>query len=546
LSLTPVASASAAQPLTGRVLVTLKPAAAGPQARAAAAAGVAARAGARARGPAIPHTGVVVLEPAAGSAAGALTRRLRADPAVADARLERRFSLRYVPNDPAMGAPEATNGAPAGTTVQWWAQRQGLPTAWDIARGAGALVAIIDTGVDATHPELDTRIVDTADFDDTPGHGPATVDEVGHGTHVASLACATADNAIGIAGAGFGCGLLIAKTDLAENSVARSILWAADRGAQAINMSFGTDGTSPASPVLTQAIEYALARNVVLVAAAADEDTTEQGDPANVLQPTGSGANLELNKGLSVTAAQANDQRAGFAGRGSQISLAAYGAFGSGGPPGLLGAFPAGETELEQGSFVPPTSPCRCRTTFQGDSRYAYMQGTSMAAPVVTAVAALVRRLNPDLPAAEVVRLMKQSARRAPGAGWTDGLGWGILDAGEAMKTARRLDRRAPHSRLRGPGTRTVTGQRFRLRWTAADGAPRGVVASGLASYEVWRSVNGAAPNRVARTKHTALTMSGRRGQRLSFFTVAIDRAGNREAAPLRPDAKVRIAGPVP
>jgi serine protease len=280
---------------------------------------------------------------------------------------------------------------------------------------------------------------------------------------------------------------------------------------------------------------------VVLVAAAADQPVTEQGDPANVLQPTGTGAILASGPGLSVTAADFDDHRAGFAGFGTQISLAAYGAFRYSspqlvnGPPGLLGAFPANSTEIE--SEFPP---CQCRTSFQGDSRYAYLQGTSMAAPMVAAVAALMREANPGLHAADVIRIIEQTASRPAGAGWNSDLGWGILNAGSALAAAEGLDRTRPVSRLTAP--RVVHGRRnFTLRWTGHDPAPDGLTASGISRFEVWRSVDGAAARRIAVTRRRSLRLHGTPSRTYSFFTRAVDRAGNREARPQRPDARTRV-----
>lgn len=523
LALVP-AVATAKQPTTGRLLVAYDDAA---------------TATAASDGKRIARTRTAVVTPAKGESLRGLAERLRRNPRVASVREEQRHTLRYVPNDPGYSTQET--GAPAGTTTQWWLQRSNFPAAWDINKGPTALVAVIDTGVDATHPDLAGRVAGSADFDDDPSHGPATTDEIGHGTHVASLACAGSDNAIGIAGAGFGCRLLVAKSDLTESSIARAIIWATDSGAHAINMSFGTDGSRPAAPVVVQALEYAMSRDVVLVAAAADEETEEQGDPSNVLQPSNTGPDADLNKGLSITAATAADQRAGFAGRGTQITMAAYGAYGSGGPPGLLGAFPANETELERGSFVPPSPACRCRATFDGDTRWAYLQGTSMASPQVAAAGALARTLNPDLSGAEVVGLLKGAARRTTD-GWNPETGWGILDAGATLAAAAKVDRRAPRSKLTGPAS-TVRGRTFTLRWSGSDRAPNsGVQASGIARYEVWRSIAGRPAKRFRSTTAKRLVVTGRRGTRYSFFTVAVDRAGNREAAPRRPDARVRLA----
>lgn len=538
----PAAAAHAASAPTGRLLVLLDRPGDGRAAAAATARAIIARVGARRSGHSAPQIGLVTVRPRTGESLAALAARLRADPRVHSVEPERRFELRELPNDPALTTEETTTGTPPGTAVQWWAARQNLPAAWDITHGDGALVGVIDSGIDGSHPEFAGRIRDAVDLDDDPGSGPATIDEGGHGTHVASLACAAAGNGVGIAGAGYGCSLLVIKSDLTDSSVATAIVTATDRGADAINMSFGQDGRTFSEVPETEkrAIAYAYRHNVTLVAAAADQGVKQQGDPANVLQPTGTGPTLGSGKGLSVTAADFDDRRASFAGLGTQISIAAYGAFrygqGAAGPPGLLGAFPAATTEIESAS--PPCT--NCRTTFQGDTRYAYLQGTSMASPMVAAVAALVHHVNPGLRAADVIRIIEQTARRPAGGGWTTDLGWGILDAGAAVAAGKQLDRTRPVSRLTAP--ERVHGRRaFRLRWTGTDPAPAGLSASGIARYEVWRGVNGRAAKHIATTTETSLRFSGRPRSTYAFFTIAVDGAGNRELRPGKPDARTRV-----
>lgn len=529
-----------ADALTGRLLVTLRH-----DGRVhAAAERLDTATGARRSGHTVPALGVVTVRPRRrGASLHRLAARLRAQPGVAHVELEHRFALRTAPDDPALTTQEPAAGTPPGTPVEWWAQREGLLQAWDITHGTGATVAVIDTGVDATHPELASKIDATEDLDDDQGTGPATVDESGHGTHVASLACARPDNGIGLVGAGYDCHLLVYKSDLTESSVAQAIMDATARGADAINMSFGTDGSSPVAQAVEEAIHYAYDHGVVLVAAAADDrPTTEQGDPANALQPTGTGPDIGQGLGLSVTAANFADQRATFAGYGTQISLAAYGAYnvGSGGPPGLLGAFPAATTSLERGSLVFGEAPCDCRTTFDGDRRYAYLQGTSMAAPMVAGAAALVKHLNPDLTAADVIRVLKQTARRPAGTGWTPDLGWGILDAGAAVAAARSIDLRPPATRVTVATSERST--RLTLRVRGGDVAPPGCVASGLDHIDLYRTIDGRRPKRIARGTARVVHLTVRRGPKYTFYAVGVDRAGNREAVPVRPDVRVRLA----
>lgn len=532
----------------GRLVVLLRrPRRATPSAHAAAALrsaveGTVARAGGRLAGREVAPIGLLTVTPGPHGAAG-LTRALQANHAVVSVTPERRFSPRSVPDDPALTLPDPV--APSVVPAEWWAARENLPAAWAITLGDGALVAVIDTGVDASHPEFAGKVVADLEHDSTPGDGPAGTDPVGHGTHVASLACAATGNGQGIAGAGADCGLLVEKSDLTDDSVAASLVEATDRGAQAVVMSFGGEGQTAASPAVARALAYAAAHQVVLVAAADDRPVSEQGPPADALQPTGTGPTLGSGIGLSVTAADAADARAPFAGFGTQISMAAYGAYLPGmanEPLGLLGAFPSAPTSLEQPTINPLAPGCGCRVTFTGDSRYAELQGTSMAAPQVGAVAALMRRLNPDLGASDVIRVLEATARRSAGAGWTSDLGWGILDAGAALDAARRIDRRAPISR---PYARARTRARsVLLQVVASDPAPAGLIASGVASVELFGAPAGRPVRRLARLAPGArFRLRGRAGQLWRLRTVAVDRAGNREHPPSAVEARVRFLG---
>jgi serine protease len=537
LVLAPAAHAQA--PQTGRLLVTVAPGTA-PRPRVTAAA-LAATAGARPAGFSVPQIHLVTLRPRSNAGLHALAVRLRADPRVARVEVEHRARPRLEPNDPALVSPETAIGTAPNTPVEWWAARSNFPTAWDVSTGAGATVAVIDTGAETSHPELADRVLGAASFD--ADARAATTDAVGHGTHVASLACGAGNNGVGLAGAGLRCRMLILKSDFSDSSVAKAIVYAVDHGADAINMSFGTDPGIEPSQAVRDAVDYAFAHDVVMAAAAADTPIADQGYPADLLQPTGTGPDLAADKGLSVTAADASDARASFAGQGSQISLAAYGSYDSSpaatGPPGIFGAFTAGPNELESGSIgLPPHPPCTCRTTFAGDPRYAYVQGTSMATPMVSATGALIRHLNPDLTAAEIVRLIKETARRPAGT-WTPDLGWGILDAGAALTRAASIDRRPPASRVKllPAFTRRPT---ITVRWSAADKAPAGVRASGLARFELWRATDGGPFKRLFSTRRTSRQVTLRRGGRYRFYTVAIDHAGNREPAPKQADARVQ------
>jgi serine protease len=518
---------------TGRALVLLERPAPGATAAARVQArAVIARHGLRRAGPAVPEVGVLTVRPAAGETIAELAARLERDPRVVGVEREYRHQPRLVPSDPAMSQPDPGAG---GQPYQWYLHRQGFPAAWDLSRGTGALVGVIDSGIDSSHPELATKVAIVRDLDGTT---VGTGDEVGHGTHVGGLACAATDNGAGIAGAGSDCRLILEKSDLTSSSVIAGLVEAARNGAVVINMSFGGGRLSIGE---RRALNYALRRDVVLIAAAADSPIAEQGHPAKDLQPTGTGSKLDAGLGLVVTAADMSGGRASFAGRGSQISLAALGDTGPSGPaPGIFSTFPANVTQIETGASSPPAPPCpACRTTFNGDNRYGYLAGTSMAAPQVAGAVALVRAANPKLRRATVVRLMKETASRA--GGWTTELGWGILNAEGAVRRALELaqDTIPPSTSRRGIRSRRA-GRVFTLRWRGRDLAPPGIRPAGVASYAVY-------VRRAGRYKLLATTDAnryryrGRRGKRYSFHVRARDRAGNLEAPPSRPDFLVRV-----
>ncbi|MGX6449077.1 S8 family peptidase, partial [Patulibacter sp. S7RM1-6] len=455
-----------------------------------------------------------------------LTAKLERDPRVVEVVPEHRATPRGVPDDTAVHEQDPLS--PPGITKAWWALQMRLPQAWSLASGSGVKVAVIDTGFDLSHPQL-AGIVDTATTAVTQGvPGTARTDEYGHGTHVASLACSAFDDAAGTVGAGGRCRLITIKSDLYDTSVAKGIDKAVDLGADAVVMSFGVDGVAEAPRIIREAVERAQRAGVVLVAAAADSPTGEQGYPANVLQPTGTGRSRTKGLGLSVTAATADGSRAAFAGYGSQISVAGYGTYSNaGGPPGIVGAFPgnAAAFEVANGGGQAPAT----RTTVGGDRRYAYEAGTSMATPMVAGVAALVRDVNPDLDATRIARVIKESATAGS---WNEQTGWGPVDGLEAVEDARRIDLRAPTARF-STRSRRATSARQALRWTATDPAPGRLVASGVRTVEVWRSVDGGRFRRMGSGKRGRLTVSVPRGT-VRFALRGVDEAGNRAKVPTK------------
>ena len=174
-----------------------------------------------------------------------------------------------------------------------------------------------------------------------------------------------------------------------------------------------------------------------MVAAADNDDTDQdgnptesQGIPADYLQPVGSGPDIKRGTGLVVTAAQYDGSRAWFGpGLGTGISMAAFGSAGEG-MRGIFSSFPTGVTEIETLEFCGI-----CRGDLGGDERFGYLEGTSMATPQVSGAAALIRSARPKLSATKVIGLLKRTAT-SQGQGFTNELGWGILNANRAVKAA--------------------------------------------------------------------------------------------------------------
>ena len=167
---------------------------------------------------------------------------------------------------------------------QWGLERIKAPQAWkEGATGKGSVIAVLDGGVDLSHPDLRKNLIKGADFALTPGC-PGPQDEDGHGTHLAGIAAATKGNGIGVAGVAPNAKIMpvrvlspedsLQENDALAQAVAKGIRFAADHGADVINMSFGiflVTESPTSAPVVSDAIEHAWSKGVVLVAAAGNE-----------------------------------------------------------------------------------------------------------------------------------------------------------------------------------------------------------------------------------------------------------------------------------
>ena len=307
-------------------------------------------------------------------------------------------------------------------------------------------------------------------------------------------------------------------------------------------MSFGTD-PGPAAPrqAVRDAIDYAYAARRRHGRRRRRRPGDRAGRPGQ--RPAADGHRRRTSTagmGLSVTAVDASDARASFAGRGSQISLAAYGALRAqraAGRAGCFGAFPAQHrpSSRRRRPRCRRRPPCNCRTTFDGDARYAYAAGHvdgdaagRGASPRWCATS--TRTCRPPTSSACSSR---PPAAPAGGAGPAS-VGWGILDAGAALAAAREHRPHAPTSR--SSAWRPHGRARIVVRWRGGRPRPAGVRASGVARYELWRAIDGGRQARCTRprARRARVALRARRALPL-LHACAIDRAGNREPAPSRP-----------
>jgi thermitase len=227
---------------------------------------------------------------------------------------------------------------------QWGLTKVDAPQAWEVTTGSSQVnIAILDTGVDLDHPDLTNKIISNKNFTTS-----ATVDDVyGHGTHVAGIAAAITNNGVGVAGLGYASTIMNVKVLGDSGSgyyswIVWGIVWAADNGAEVINMSLGGSSSSSA---LEDAINYAWSKGVVVVAAAGNSGTTSPSYPAYY-------ANC-----IAVAATDANDALPSWSNYGGWVDVAA---------PGVS-----------------------IYSTLK-DNGYGYMSGTSMASPHVAGLAGLV------------------------------------------------------------------------------------------------------------------------------------------------------------
>lgn len=356
-----------------------------------------------------------------------LMRKLAADPNVEYVEVDQIMRANLVPNDPRLGEQWGFGTSAAAINIR---------PAWDKATGSGVVVAVIDTG-STSHPDLNANTLPGYDFisdaamardgggrDNNPndqgdwyaanecGPGIPASNSSWHGTHVAGTVAAVTNNSVGVAGTAFNAKVVpvrvLGKCGGYTSDIADAIVWASGgtvsgvpanaNPAEVINMSLG--GSGSCSTTYQNAINGAVSRGTTVVVAAGNSNTNvSSAVPANC-------ANV-----IAVAATTSAGSRASFSNYGAGIDISAPG-------QGILSTLNTG-------------------TTTPGSASYASYNGTSMAAPHVAGVVALMQSVAPSpLTPAQVLNIITSTAKPLPGS-CSGGCGAGIINADAAVVAAQ-------------------------------------------------------------------------------------------------------------
>jgi thermitase len=325
----------------------------------------------------IPQIGVHVLELPNQANEMAFVQAFRARPEIEFAELDWLLSVaQMAPNDPFYLDPNA-----------WGLQKINGPAAWSMNTGSpNIVIAILDTGVDGTHPDLAPKMVPGWNIYD---NNADTSDAQGHGTMVAGTAAAATNNSIGIASVAWNCRIMPVR--IADSSgyatvsdIASGLTWAANHGARVANISFNANGYS----TISSAASYFQSKGgVVAVAAGNGGASVSLADDPSI---------------LTVGATDSSDILFSWSNRGNNLDLVAPG-------------------------HVVTTAP---------GSSYAGADGTSFAAPIVAGAAALLFSVNPGFTASQVQNILKQSCDDLGSSGWDSTYGYGRVNLLRALTTS--------------------------------------------------------------------------------------------------------------
>jgi len=317
---------------------------------------------------------------------------------------ERQSMLNQVANQPAIAAIEAdltvegvfdTNDPDTlDPTKSYTPQLLDLSSAWDYATGnRDVVIAVLDSGIAHAHPEFADRILpgyDIINDDNDPE------DDHGHGTHVAGIAAAALNNGIGLAGVCGECSILPVKVLNKNNAgtwsgVSEGLVYAVDHGADIVVLSLGS---KTKSIIIEEAINYAIAHNVLIVAAAGNANSTDSFYPA------------AFDGVLGVGATDKNDEKWILSNYGAQVDVVAPG-------DGIYSTF---------NNLATPAGG------------YAVLSGTSMATPHVAGLAGLLLAQDPTRTAADLHSLIETTAIDLGQSGYDDKFGYGRIDPLAALQ----------------------------------------------------------------------------------------------------------------
>lgn len=365
-------------------------------------AGALSRGGARSVGK-IGGTRVHIVQVAPGNEE-ATVERLKGDPTVKFAEVDRLIPAAGTTNDPYY-------------TSEWHLPDVGAPTAWNYATGSGVTIAILDTGVDGSHPDLAAQMVAGWNF---YANSANTSDSNGHGTAVAGTAAAATNNAVGVASVAGGAKIMpVVIADPSAwaywSTVAQGITWAADHGARVESLSY--QGAS-ASSTIQSAASYLRSKGGVLFVAAGNTGAIDNTAPTDLM--------------MVVSAIQQGDTLASFSSYGSFVDISAPG-----------------------NNII---------TTAMGGG-YWNCWGTSFATPIVAATAALILSERPDFTPSQVDATLKSTATDLGAPGYDIYYGYGDVNATAALQQAAGAplapapDTTAPTVAVTSPaGGATVSG----------------------------------------------------------------------------------------
>jgi len=342
--------------------------------------------------------------------------------------LKSRSEVEYAEPDATAHAFATTNDPYFTNGSQWYLSKMQVPAAWDLNTGApGVVVAVLDTGVRASHPDLAGKVLAGRDF--ASGDSDPT-DENGHGTAVAGLIGAASGNGTGMASVAWKTSILPVRVldkdgSGSHSDIADGIVWATDQGADVINLSLGGTGSST---TLQSAINYAWSKGVVIVAAAGNNGDSVPCYPA------------ACTNVVAVSATNSSDARTSWSNYGSYVDIAAPGA-------NIL--------------------------TLSGTNGYESMDGTSFSSPLTSGVVALMRAENPTLSNANIVNALLANADDIGASGKDNDFGYGRVNARRAVAAvggaASAVDATAPAVTIHSPSAGAIVGGVTGVNVSASD-----------------------------------------------------------------------------